>query len=71
MEARVGIGQFPPRLQANYARFYWLLNIDRLNPAIPFLTRLVSVLVSGMPNFNALLAVMGRAQPLLERVTKP
>jgi len=33
-------------LQAKYTRFHWLLNIIRHNPAIPFLTPLVSVLVS-------------------------
>lgn len=46
LEARVGIGQFTPLLQAKYTRFHWLLNIIRHNPAIPFLTPLVSVLVS-------------------------
>jgi len=46
LEARVGIGQFPPRLQGHYARFYWLLKHNRLNPTIPSLTLLVSVLVS-------------------------
>jgi hypothetical protein len=46
LEARVGIGQFTPLLHPKYTRFHWLLNINRHNPTIPFLTPLVSVLVS-------------------------
>jgi hypothetical protein len=32
LEAGVRIGHFPPRLQGNYARFYWLL---KRNPSLP------------------------------------
>jgi hypothetical protein len=46
MEARVGIGQFTPLLHLKYSEFHWLFNINRHNPTIPFLTPLVSVLVS-------------------------
>jgi hypothetical protein len=48
LEARVGIDQFPPRLQRHYARFYWLLKHNPFNLSIPFLTPLVSVLVSAV-----------------------
>jgi hypothetical protein len=68
MEAEVGIGQFTPLLRPQYTRIHWLLNLNRHNPVIPFLTPLVSVLVSVMSKLNALLAVMARAPPLLERV---
>ena len=50
MVTRGGIGRFPPRLQPHYARFYWLINYNRLDPPIPFLTPLVSVLVSTIPH---------------------
>jgi hypothetical protein len=49
LEARVGIGQFTPLLRPKYTRIHWLLNINRLNPTIPILTPLVSVLVSALP----------------------
>jgi hypothetical protein len=45
-EAEVGIGQFTPLLHAKYARIHWQFNINRLNPTIPVLTLLMSVLVS-------------------------
>jgi hypothetical protein len=32
LEARVGIGQFTPRLQVDYAEFYWLLDHNQFNP---------------------------------------
>jgi hypothetical protein len=33
LEAEVGIGLNYPLLRFKYARFYWLLNINQLNPA--------------------------------------
>ena len=71
LEARVGIGQFTPLLRSQYTRIHWLLNINRHNPALPFLTPLVSVLVSVWLNLNGCwLPEMAGAQalPLLERV---
>src|SRR5580704_5309191 len=46
LEAGVRIGLFPPRLHSHNARFHWLIKLNRVYPTIPFLTRLVSVLVS-------------------------
>jgi len=53
LEARVGIGQFAPLLHPKYPPFHWLLKHNRLNPAIPFLTPLVSVLVSASGSASA------------------
>ena len=42
----VGVGHFSPPLHLKYACFHWGIKHNLLNPTIPFLTRLVSVLVS-------------------------
>jgi hypothetical protein len=71
MEAQFGIDQFTPLLRPQYTRIHWLLNINRHNPVIPFLTPLVSVLVSVWLNHNGCwLPEMAGAEvmPLLERV---
>ncbi len=53
MEARVGIGRFTQRLQPHYARFDWQFKLNRLNSVVPFLTPLVSVLVSAIRGHRA------------------
>lgn len=46
LEARVGIGELSPRKQGENSGFCWQFKHIRFNRIIPFLTLLVSVLVS-------------------------
>jgi hypothetical protein len=46
LEARVGIGHFHRVLRFKYTRFPSVIKDNSANRPIPFLTRLVSVLVS-------------------------
>jgi hypothetical protein len=49
LNARVGIGRFSTLLQVKYAWFHWLIKQIHLYQTMPFLTLLVSVLVSAIP----------------------
>src|ERR1017187_1140956 len=71
LEAEVGIGLCYPWLRLQYARFHWLLNINQHNPTIPFITLLVSVLVSACSGRLDLRASASSRSGALTRASAP